>query len=165
MNNLTLIIDSVNWEKQTGFDLWKANLQKIFDSSLKEAGFDQGSFSANLLLTNNETIQDLNSRFRQKDVPTNVLSFPQIQDKKAFQESQDFFLGDIAISYEKILEESNDFNIEFFDRLTHLLVHGILHLIGFDHIQEDDRKNMENLEIKILDFFGVQDPYGDKIGK
>ena len=162
MSDLTVILEDPIWKKQRGFEVWEVRLQEIFHIVLENAEYNSAKFSANLLLTNNAELQELNSRFRAKNVPTNVLSFPQIIDKTLFLKKKEQILGDIAISYEKILEESREFGIDFFDRATHLLVHGILHLLGFDHIQEKERETMENLEIKILKFVGIDDPYGDK---
>ena len=63
------------------------------------------------------------------------------------------------MSYEVIMEESKIFNKKFFDRCTHLFVHGVLHLLGMDHIEEDERLKMEFLEIKILENFCIKNPY------
>ena len=112
-----------------------------------------------ILLTSDSAIQELNKNYRCKNKPTNVLSFPMIDFSNFEAESDDLLLGDIAISYQRILEEAQEQGKTFDDHLTHLLVHSILHLIGFDHEIEADAQKMEALEIKILKEFGIENPY------
>ncbi|MCB2112346.1 MAG: rRNA maturation RNase YbeY [Parvularculaceae bacterium] len=106
---------------------------------------------AALLLADDETLADLNRRFRNIDKPTNVLSFPSAADGE--------FLGDIAISYETCEREADALGIAFRDHAAHLIVHGLLHLVGYDHEADDDANEMENLETRILAALGVADPY------
>lgn len=118
-----------------------------------------------LLLSNNNKLQNLNNQFRGKNKPTNVLSFPDIdvesQKILEFQSLKDYItLGDIAFSYETIKLEAEEQNKSFEDHFTHLLVHGILHLIGFDHeISKKDAEEMESLEIEILKTLLISSPY------
>ena len=157
MSSLEFNIDSESWEVWDKLENWKNLLQNISDYHiLKEVG---GNFSVNILLTDDETIQDLNKRFRGKDSATNVLSFPQYDKIDTISYYGEIFIGDIAMSYEKIMKESLEFNIKFFDRCTHLFVHGVLHLLGMDHMNEIEQEKMENLEIKILEEFGIGNPY------
>jgi probable rRNA maturation factor len=123
-----------------------------------------------VLLTNDEQIQELNKNYRQKDQPTNVLSFPMLNgeeikngDLSKLEALDDcLVLGDIVISYQTILRESEEQKKDFDHHLTHLLVHSLLHLIGFDHIDEDDAKIMEDLEIEVLHEVGIDNPYLSK---
>jgi probable rRNA maturation factor len=117
------------------------------------------------LLTDDSELQRLNRDFRYQDKPTNVLSFPaheinlfNYQDL-SLDEDNALFLGDIAISYERILEESIEQQKFFKEHFTHILVHSILHLIGYDHIDEHDADKMEQLEINILSSIGFKNPY------
>ena len=97
-----------------------------------------------------EEIQDLNRRFRNVDKPTNVLSFP----------NDGIFLGDIVLCYDVIRKEALEQNKMFDSHMIHLVVHSILHLLGYDHISDDEAEEMEALEIKILDeVFGIANPY------
>ncbi|MHA1539693.1 MAG: rRNA maturation RNase YbeY [Alphaproteobacteria bacterium] len=109
-----------------------------------------------LVLANNVFIHDLNLRYRGKDKPTNVLSFPteEMQDDDGVMT-----LGDIVFGYETLIEECATQKKEFKDHFAHLLVHGVLHLLGFDHIEESDAVEMESLEIKILQELSIKNPY------
>ncbi|MGD9800398.1 MAG: rRNA maturation RNase YbeY [Parvularculaceae bacterium] len=106
---------------------------------------------AALLLADDRTLADLNQRFRGIEKPTNVLSFPSGRDTG--------FLGDIAIAFETCLRESEAQGIAFRDHAAHLIVHGLLHLAGYDHEADDEANEMESLETRILAKLGVTDPY------
>jgi probable rRNA maturation factor len=117
-----------------------------------------------MLLTNNAQMHTLNNQFRGKDKATNVLSFPDIvlksQHLLEFKPDINYmYLGDIAFGYEKISEEAKEQNKSLKDHFTHLLVHSILHLIGFDHKEEEETMQMQKLEIDILKQFSIQSPY------
>ncbi|GJL91160.1 rRNA maturation RNase YbeY [Hyphococcus sp.] len=104
-----------------------------------------------LLLCDDETIRDLNQRFRGRDKPTNVLSFPSGEI--------DGFLGDIALARETCLREAAEKGLALRDHAAHLIIHGMLHLIGYDHETDDDAAVMERRETEILRSMGIADPY------
>ncbi len=117
-----------------------------------------------ILLANNAEISKLNNEFRGKNKPTNVLSFPDMEinwrDIVEFPvDSEYIYLGDIAFGYQIIADEALGKGISFEDHFKHLLIHAILHLIGYDHIEDDDASAMENLEVDILKHFGIASPY------
>ena len=117
-----------------------------------------------VLLTDNTKIKLLNNEFRGKDKATNVLSFPDIEiDWRRIVEfevdSEYMYLGDIAFSYQVIKEESSLKSIDFQDYFKHLLIHAILHLIGYDHMEEDEANAMETIEVEVLDSFSIVSPY------
>lgn len=117
-----------------------------------------------ILLTNSTKIQSLNNKFRKKNKPTNVLSFPDLEINwrsiSSFQPNTDYvYLGDIAFCYEIIKEEAKFKSISFYDHFTHLAIHSILHLLGYDHINEEDAHIMESIEIEVLKFFSISSPY------
>jgi len=117
-----------------------------------------------VLLTDNTKIKLLNNEFRGKDKATNVLSFPDIEiDWHRIVEfevdSEYMYLGDIAFSYQVIKEESSLKSIDFQDYFKHLLIHAILHLIGYDHMHDEEAEVMEAIEIEILNSFGIKSPY------
>ena len=114
------------------------------------------SGAAALLLTDADTIQSLNARFRGKDAPTNVLSFPAGDDHPP---GDDRFLGDIAIALQTCRREAQSEEKALAHHLSHLIVHGLLHLVGYDHHDEDEALGMEHLETKILADIGVPNPY------
>lgn len=114
-----------------------------------------------LTVTNDAAIKQMNAEHRGKDTPTDVLSFPQITGLDQIQNSTaddpPVSLGDIVISYEKISAQSLDRDLEVSERFVECLVHGILHLLGYDHIDDEDRIMMEGIEDilvpKTLGFF------------
>ncbi len=116
-----------------------------------------------VLLTDNLGIKKLNKIYRGKDKATNVLSFP-LMDIKAGKYGnlpQDIILGDIILAYSIIAEEALKQNKPFINHLTHLCIHGALHLVGYDHEREKDAEKMESLEIKILTYLAIPNPYKD----
>lgn len=104
-----------------------------------------------LLLTNDERLRALNGQFRGKDAPTNVLSFPAA--------GVDGYLGDIAIALGVTSRESAASGISLEAHTLHLAVHGVLHLLGYDHVRSREARVMERLEITILDELGIPNPY------
>lgn len=117
-----------------------------------------GPIEISLLLTDDAAQRQLNAQWRQKDSATNVLSFPAIEP---FGEVAGF-LGDISMARETMQREAVDLNKSFSDHFTHLLVHGFLHLIGYDHENDTDALVMESLETKILSNLGIADPYDNE---
>lgn len=117
-----------------------------------------------LNLSNDKNIQALNRQYRNKDKPTNVLSFANIDDD-AFDDDLELFdeieLGDIIIAYETCKIEAIEKNISLAQHYSHLLTHGILHLLGFDHLEDDEAEYMENFEIQILKKLNINNPYED----
>jgi probable rRNA maturation factor len=105
-----------------------------------------------LLLTSDARAKELNSLFRGKNKPTNVLSFPA-------EENGDRYLGDVAVAYGVVRREAKESGKPFADHLTHLAVHGVLHLLGHDHMKSKEAARMEGLEREILAEFGISDPY------
>lgn len=113
-----------------------------------------------IVLSGNNAIQKLNKTYRNKDKPTNVLSFPQTTAADIYDmHTPIIHLGDIIIAYETIAQESKVQNKDIRDHYTHMLVHGCLHLLHYDHETDEDAKEMEALEIEILHAFGIKNPY------
>lgn len=105
-----------------------------------------------ILLADDETVRDLNARFRGKDGPTNVLSFPA-------PENPEGHLGDIALAYGVCAREAREQGKSIGHHLQHLVAHGVLHLLGYDHMSDDEAEAMEGLERVVLAGLGVPDPY------
>jgi len=105
-----------------------------------------------ILLTNDASVQDLNARFRAKDQPTNVLSFPAPETARPH-------LGDIALAFETCAREAAAQNKPLEHHLQHLTVHGVLHLLGYDHQSDAEAEEMEAMEREILSTLDVPDPY------
>lgn len=110
-----------------------------------------------LVLAGDKTLKSLNKEWREIDKPTNVLSFP--GKDIAVGEAADIMLGDIVISLETTVREATLENKTFEDHLSHLVVHGFLHLFGYDHETDEEANQMESLETKILNELGIEGPY------
>jgi probable rRNA maturation factor len=118
-----------------------------------------GAGAVTILLTDDATVRDLNARFRGQDKPTNVLSFPASAPAGTGASARGAPLGDIALAFGVCALEAAEQGKPLIDHLRHLTVHGVLHLLGYDHGAEDEAERMENLERKILAGLGVADPY------
>jgi probable rRNA maturation factor len=111
-----------------------------------------------VVLTDDARIRVLNKTWRGLDKPTNVLSFPGSDED---DEEIGPLLGDIVVAYETTAREAETEAKRLGDHLTHLVVHGLLHLFGYDHIDDDEAEEMEALETEILAAIGIDDPYAD----
>jgi probable rRNA maturation factor len=111
-----------------------------------------------VVFTNDKEIRELNYRFRGKDAPTNVLSFPADCDAPQ-PEYQEMVLGDIILAYQVVAAEAKEQGKPFIHHTTHMIVHGLLHLLGFDHMHDAEAEIMEQHERVILASFGIPDPY------
>jgi len=117
-----------------------------------------------VLLTNNDKMEQLNTEFRDKNSPTNVLSFPDVEikphDLLEFLNAKEYiYIGDIAVGYDIVKLEAVDAGITMREHFIHMLVHGALHLVGYDHMNDKDEKEMMDLEIQILQKLGIDSPY------
>lgn len=110
-----------------------------------------------VVFTDDARIAALNSRWRGKEDPTNVLSFPLVELQPGATVPP--LLGDIVIACETVEREAGEQGKPFIDHLTHLIVHGLLHLVGHDHMREDEAAAMEALERRILERLAIPDPY------
>ncbi|MDG2531654.1 rRNA maturation RNase YbeY [Caulobacter endophyticus] len=112
-----------------------------------------------ILLADDDSVQALNRDFRHKDYATNVLSFPAPQDPAANPEGQ---IGDIALAYGVCAREAAEQGKPLSHHLQHLVAHGVLHLLGYDHEGDEEAEAMEALEREILAGLDVPDPYADE---
>ncbi|WFU41006.1 rRNA maturation RNase YbeY [Bradyrhizobium sp. CB82] len=116
-----------------------------------------------VMLTDDSGIRTLNSNWRGIDKPTNVLSFPALQPEGEWKPGDaPRMLGDIAIAYETLRREATEEQKPFDHHLSHLAVHGFLHLIGYDHENDADAEEMEGLERDVLAQLGIPDPYAER---
>jgi probable rRNA maturation factor len=116
-----------------------------------------GPAELSILLTNDAEQHELNRQWRGKESSTNVLSFPQIEPFGPVVG----LLGDITFARETVVREAEELGKPFDHHFTHLVVHGFLHILGYDHIEETEALQMEGLETQILARLGVEDPYAD----
>ena len=143
MRGITLLVEDPNWRVHRGL---QARLNQAAQAARRAARL-KGGFC--ILLADNKTLRRLNRDFRGKDKATNVLSFP----------GTDSYAGDIAIAYGVTAREAKASAKKFADHAAHLVVHGVLHLAGYDHERPKDALVMEPLEVRILKRLGVADPY------
>jgi len=125
---------------------------------------ENSEVEVSFLFTGDAEVQVLNREYRGKDKPTNVLSFPdteltQENLAEALTYNEPLVLGDIAFAEETIKTEATEQNKSFLDHATHLTIHGVLHLLGYDHIEEADAEEMEQLEVQILTKLNIDNPY------
>lgn len=111
---------------------------------------NQPKATLNILFSANDEVQALNKQFRKKDYATNVLSFPS---------GEEGFLGDIALSYDVVAKEKTEQSKTWRAHCLHLVLHGVLHLMGYDHEDDDDAEEMEAIEIALLAQLDVANPY------
>ena len=114
-----------------------------------------------ITLTDDAAQQTLNRTWRGQDMPTNVLAFPAADPADFRPPGLPLLLGDVVLAYETVAREAAEQQKPLADHLRHLVVHGVLHLLGYDHLAESDAAAMEAREIAILAGLGVPDPYRD----
>ncbi len=138
-----------------GFDdlVNEEEIREYVEKVLEKEYDSKAPVYVSLLFTGNDEIQVINREYRDKDQPTDVISF-------AYHETEDFdigpydTLGDIVISLERVVEQAKEYNHSPKRELFYVLTHGILHLLGYDHIEEEERKEMRAKEEEILGSFG-----------
>ena len=141
--------------------VWKGNaishndIKKIINECLRCTGISASQVFVNVSFVDDATMIEYNKKFHGKDGTTNVLPF---ENKDKFI-GGNLYLGEIVLCYNKIVEEGAEFNKTFKERLWHLFVHGVLHTLGYDHIDEHERTKMEALEAEILKTFGIVNIY------
>lgn len=159
-----LDIDIDGWPK--GSD-WADLAERAHEAAEQvEPALANPRLTASILFTVDEEVHALNREWRTKDKPTNVLSFPMIARDELVTLAHDGgpeMLGDLALAYETCAREAQQKGIGLEDHTAHLLVHGLLHLAGHDHVAGDAQAEaMEALEIAALAKLGIADPYGDR---
>jgi probable rRNA maturation factor len=141
----------------------EAAVREIATAIAGHVGLPAARATATLVLSSDAEVRALNGKWRDQDKPTNVLSFPSapIPSKRVAgsHPGQPRFLGDVIIAEETLAREAGDQGIATADHFRHLAVHGLLHLLGYDHEIEAEANTMEMLETRILGSIGVRDPY------
>ena len=158
MTEVLVVADA--WQNESDAE---AVIQRAIAAAAEMADADIGEAELAVMLTDDAGIRTLNSNWRGIDKPTNVLSFPALQPTgSGGPDDAPRMLGDIAIAYETTRKEADDEQKPFDHHLSHLAVHGFLHLIGYDHEKDDDAEAMEALETEILAQLGIPDPHTDR---
>ncbi|MCP5382542.1 MAG: rRNA maturation RNase YbeY [Kordiimonadaceae bacterium] len=166
-------------EISVDYDQWQEKLpdyEALIDKALEQIikNVKEGKFLSNfsflelsIVLCDNQLIHQLNKQFRSQDKPTNVLSFNGFEACEIehyfkadyIAPNHPFSLGEIYIAYEIVEQEAKQAEISFEDHFVHLVIHGILHLLGYDHEEDQEAEVMENLESSLLANLGIDDPY------
>ncbi|SDG23395.1 probable rRNA maturation factor [Limimonas halophila] len=132
--------------------------------AIPEADKPAGPLSLSLVLADDETVRTLNRDYRGADKPTNVLAFAALEGDSPEIPGEPVELGDVVIALETVLAEARAQGKTAADHLTHLTVHGTLHLLGLDHQDDTEAEAMEGLEVRVLAGLGVADPYAEAAG-
>ena len=134
---------------------------RAVEHSLLALDLKDANSELSVLVTDDAQIQELNAQWREKNKATDVLSFP--ASDLAVGDKPGPMLGDIVLSMQTIEREAKGAGIGTDDHLTHLIVHGLLHLLGYDHENDVDAEKMESLEKVILEQMGIKDPYSVQV--
>jgi len=148
---IDLIIDAGDWSRLADAEALIARAASAVSDAV-DVGLGA---TATIVLSDDAEVRRLNAQWREKDKPTNVLSFP------APEQPGVNFLGDVILAAETVAAEARDGNLPLEHHVTHLVIHGLLHLLGFDHETDEDAEEMESLETAILAGLGVPDPYAE----
>ena len=164
---IDISIDDDGWNNELpgAADIATAAINAAWDMARKKSLLDGGlknrTAEVSLLLLGDERQQTLNRDYLGKDKPTNVLSFPSdMLGDESLPAGAPLLLGDIAIALQITAAEARDEKKTLANHFSHLTVHGMLHLLGFDHIEATEAETMENLETEILQELGIENPYG-----
>ena len=152
----------------------QSEVEKAVDAAVRFAAIAEIAdpvvpVSVSIKLSDNAQVQALNQEWRDKDKPTNVLSFPMLDDAEldallaGTYDAPEIMLGDIILAYETCAAEATEKDIPIAHHATHLVIHGMLHLLGHDHIEDEEAELMEALEVKALASMGLPNPYTDQI--
>ena len=165
---LDVIAEDDVWTEAVDFDAFKVaeELKNLAFDYVAQAGHEllamDKTFFVNVCLSNDEAVHKLNKEFRGMDKSTNVLSFANIDDDEFWDELSDakeVELGDIILAFETLQKEADIKGISIYAHYCHLLVHGFLHILGFDHQEDEEAEEMEELETEILAAFSIDNPY------
>jgi probable rRNA maturation factor len=152
----------------------QSEVEKAVDAAVRFAAIAELAdpivpVSVSIKLSDNAEVHALNREWRDKDKPTNVLSFPMLDDaeldalRTGSYDAPEIMLGDIILAHETCAAEAKEKDVPIAHHATHLVIHGMLHLLGHDHIEDDEAELMEALEVKALAYMGLHNPYKDEI--
>jgi len=172
---LTIEIDvAACWPADIG---WQDLCQNAVEAAFAQSAFTSAAqitrtIETSIKLSDNEDVHALNKTYRDKDKPTNILSFPMIEpaalgsittDGSGQILQDEILLGDMVLAYQICEQEAAARKINLTDHVTHLVIHGTLHLLGYDHLDDISAQAMESLEIAALNSLDIDDPYGPDI--
>jgi len=165
-----VILNENSWPQNVG---WHALAVRATEAAFAQTAYDElrrkpVSIEVSVKLTNDAEVQQLNKAYRSKDAPTNVLSFPLVPtdllETLDIHDDGEILLGDIVLAHETCAREAEEKSIAFTDHATHLIIHGALHLLGYDHMIEHEAEEMEAIEVRALATLSIANPYTDSTG-
>lgn len=167
---LEVIVDSVPlWERPV--EEWTLLAEKASRAAVEQTPHgamltSPAAFEISVKLADDAEVQALNAAYRNKDKPTNVLSFPMLQpgfmEATGMADDGEILLGDVVLAHETCVAEAAEKAVTLDHHVLHLIVHGVLHLLGYDHVEhEDQAREMEAMETRALASLGIADPYAD----
>ncbi|MCT4574963.1 MAG: rRNA maturation RNase YbeY [Alphaproteobacteria bacterium] len=145
----TNIFEENKWKD---FDI--DNMAKIAVDLVEKSHEFNSDKEISIVFTNNHKVHELNRDYRGKDKSTNILTFAFNDDG-----SDNYILGELFLAFDVIDVEANEQGKTFYNHCMHILIHGVLHLIGYDHIEDDEAEDMESLEIELLSKINIENPY------
>lgn len=158
--DIQIAVEADGWDDETALEALASRVLGAAETHLatrEGQPFPKQPTEVSLVFADDEMIREINAEWRDKDKPTNVLSFPAFPLTPGKMPGP--MLGDIIIARETVEREAVELDKTFEDHLTHLMVHGFLHLFGYDHMEVNDAEKMEELETRILAELGLSDPY------
>lgn len=165
--HVDLVVNHDSWES-AGIELddfAEAVIGVAISMAALPPELDNRDIEVCVVLTDDAEIHTLNRDYRGMDKATNVLSFANLDsdsvEHELAPEDMPFALGDVIIAWETMQREALEQHKKFEDHLRHMLIHGTLHLLGYDHMDDAEAQEMESLEIKILETMNVENPYAD----
>ncbi|MBB4063812.1 rRNA maturation RNase YbeY [Gellertiella hungarica] len=153
-------VEEGNWQDEAALEAFSTRILEHaagYLATREGQPFGPAPIEVSLVFTDDASIREINSEWRAQDKPTNVLSFPAFPLEPGGKPGP--MLGDIVLARETIEREAADLGKPVEEHLTHLLVHGFLHLFGYDHMDAEEAEEMEGLETRILAELGISDPY------
>ena len=151
---IDIMVEAGNWSDETALE---GLVRKSVEAAWARLGLKSATSELSVVFTDDASIQTLNAEWRDKDKPTNVLSFPAFPVKAGTQPGP--MLGDIVIARETVEREALEEGKPLENHLAHLIVHGFLHLLGYDHETDEEAEIMEAREREILHALAIPDPY------
>jgi len=157
--SIEISVQDPEWENMGDIhEIIKVTARTALNSALMPKACQDRELEVSIVLANDDLVQILNREYREKDTPTNVLTFATLDEEEIPHEGT-LNLGDVILSYQTLEREAQEQGKFPIDHIRHLTVHGVLHLLGYDHQDDDEANDMETLEIRILEQLGVQNPY------
>jgi probable rRNA maturation factor len=165
--DISFSLEAGDWETAVADveQLVETAARAAFEAAERPEILDDATAEMSLVLADDALVQTLNRDYRDKDKPTNVLSFALLDgsddsdDALAREEGMPILIGDVILAFETVRREAREQGKSIENHLTHLVIHGVLHLLGYDHQSDPDADRMERLETSILARMGIADPY------